>query len=160
MESEHDSDNGRYVFPEECTKRNDFRFAHARRHMPLQHPRRSKTTSSPPYPRTIRVLGIRQPPMHTSHHHFNPRLDSNPRNRNHNVHALLLRALPLIAVSAVLLVVPVRAHSAVHAAAPVLLRFRRDANVLDHGAVDDVFVRGLRGLASSAGAGCLFDQGF
>jgi len=100
--------------------------------------------------------------MSTAYTHLAPphHLDSNPGNRNHNVHALLLRALPFVAVRTVLLVVPVRAHGAVHAAAPVLLRFRRDADVLDHGAVDDVFVRGLRRLAGSTGAGSLFDQGF
>jgi hypothetical protein len=54
----------------------------------------------------------------TLHH-----LDSDPGNRNDNVHALLLRALPLVAECAVLLVVPVGANSAVHAAAAVLLWF-------------------------------------
>jgi hypothetical protein len=32
--------------------------------------------------------------------------------------------------------------------------------VLDHGAVDDVFVRGLRGLAGGSGSRGLFDQSF
>jgi hypothetical protein len=50
-------------------------------------------------------------------------LDSDPGNRNDNVHALLLRAFPLVAECAVLLVVPVGADGAVHAAAAVLLWF-------------------------------------
>jgi hypothetical protein len=50
-------------------------------------------------------------------------LQSDPRNRNHNIHALLYGALPLVAVCAILLVVPVRANGAVHAAATVLLGF-------------------------------------
>lgn len=50
-------------------------------------------------------------------------LDSNPSNHNNDIHALRLCARPLVAKCAVLLVVPVRAHSAVHAAAPVLFGF-------------------------------------
>jgi hypothetical protein len=50
-------------------------------------------------------------------------LDSHPRDSNDNIHALLLRARPFVAVCPILLVVPVRADSAVHAAAAVLLGF-------------------------------------
>jgi hypothetical protein len=81
-------------------------------------------------------------------------LDSDPGNRNDNVHALLLGALPLVAECAVLLVVPVGADGAVHAAAAVLLWFRGRANVLDHSAVDNVLVGWLR-LFVSAGGGFL-----
>jgi hypothetical protein len=61
----------------------------------------------------------------SSHHESRSQapLDGDPGNRNHNVHALLLRALPLVAVCAILLVVPIGADSAVHAAAAVLLWF-------------------------------------
>jgi hypothetical protein len=50
-------------------------------------------------------------------------LDGNPGNGNDDFHALLLRALPLEAVCAVLLVVPVGSDSAVHATAAVLVGF-------------------------------------
>lgn len=71
-------------------------------------------------------------------------LDSDPCDGDDNVHALLLGRLPLVAVCAVLLVVPEGADSAVHAATAVLLGFRGRANVLDYGAVGNVLVRGLR----------------
>jgi hypothetical protein len=72
-------------------------------------------------------------------------LDSDPRNGNDNVHALLLGRLPLVAVGAVLFVVPEGADGAVHAAAAVLLGLCGRADVLDHGAVGDVLVGGLCG---------------
>ena len=50
-------------------------------------------------------------------------LDSDPGDRDHDIHALLLRRLPLVAVCSVLLVVPEGTDSAVHAAAAVLLWF-------------------------------------
>jgi hypothetical protein len=50
-------------------------------------------------------------------------LDGNPGNGNDDFHALLLRALPLEAVCAVLLVVPVGSDSAVHTTAAVLVGF-------------------------------------
>lgn len=90
-----------------------------------------------------------------------PSLDRNPRNRDDDIHALLLRRLPLVAVRAVLLVVPEGADRAVHAAAAVLLGLRGHADVLDHGAVGDVLVRGLCGLrAGRGGGGGLIDEGF
>jgi hypothetical protein len=87
-------------------------------------------------------------------------LDSDPGNRNDNVHALLLGSLPLVAVCAVLLVVPEGANCAVHAATAVLVGFRWRANVLDHSAVGDVLVGGLCGSFRGGGLGCgLADEG-
>jgi len=50
----------------------------------------------------------------------------------------------------------------VHAAAAVLLGFRRRTNVLDDGAVGDVFVGGLGGLGSGGivGGGGLGNERF
>jgi len=87
-------------------------------------------------------------------------LDSDPSNSNHNIHALLLGRLPLVAVRSILLVVPVRAHRAVHAATPVLLRLARRPNVLDHCAVGDVLVAGLCGLGALGLDCCCVDEGF
>lgn len=81
-------------------------------------------------------------------------LDSDPGNRNDDVHAFLLGSLPLVAVCAILLVVPEGADCAVHAAAAVLLRLRGRANVLDHRAVGDVLVGRLRGSFRGGGLGC------
>jgi hypothetical protein len=80
-------------------------------------------------------------------------LDSNPGDGNDNVHALLLGSLPLVAVCAVLLVVPEGANRAVHAATTVLVGFRGRANVLDDGAVGDVLVGRLRGSFRGGGFG-------
>jgi hypothetical protein len=92
--------------------------------------------------------------------HISPPLDGHPRNRNHDIHALLLARIPLVAIRAVLLVIPVRAHGAVHATAAVLLGLRRVANVLDHGAADNVLEGGLRGFdAVGRGGGRLGDEG-
>ena len=52
-----------------------------------------------------------------------PSLDSNPGDGNNGIHALLLGPRPLVAVCAVLLVVPVGADCTVHASAAVLLWF-------------------------------------
>jgi hypothetical protein len=95
-----------------------------------------------PLPPNIHILA--------SHH---THLDSDPRNRNHDIHALLLARLPLVAVRAVLLVIPVRTHGAVHAAAAVLFRLCGVANVLDHGAADDVLEGGLRSFGGLSGGG-------
>jgi hypothetical protein len=92
--------------------------------------------------------------------HPSPLLNSDPSNRNHNIHALLLGRLPLIAVRSILLVVPVRTNRAVHAAAPVLLRLRRRPNVLDHCAVGDVLVAGLRRFGALGFDSCCVDEGF
>ena len=51
-------------------------------------------------------------------------LYGDPGDCDDDVHSLLLGGLPLVAVCSVLLVVPVRTHSAVHAAAAVLLGLR------------------------------------
>jgi hypothetical protein len=83
--------------------------------------------------------------------HPSPLLNSDPSNRNHNIHALLLGRLPLIAVRSILLVVPVRTNRAVHAAAPVLLRLRRRPNVL---------VAGLRRFGALGFDSCCVDEGF
>jgi hypothetical protein len=80
-------------------------------------------------------------------------LDPHPRHRHDNIHALVQRALPLEAVGAVALVIPERADGAVHAAAAVLLGLRGHADVLDDGAVGNVFVGGLRGLRGGGGGG-------
>ena len=124
----------------------------------------ARCSTKHPFPQ-LRAI---QKPSSSSHHPlplFNPipfppsLLDRNPRNRNHNIHALLLRGFPLVAVGAVLVVVPEGADGAVHAAAAVLLGLRGGANVLDHGAVGDVFVGGLGGLGGGRGAGFV-DEGF
>ena len=81
-------------------------------------------------------------------------LDSDPGNGNDDVHALLLGSLPLVAVCAILLVVPESADCAVHAAAAVLLRLCGRANVLNYRAVGDVLVGGLRGSFRGGGLGC------
>lgn len=81
-------------------------------------------------------------------------LDSDPGNGNDDVHALLLGSLPLVAVCAILLVVPEGADCAVHAAASVLLGLCGRANVLDYRAVGDVLVGGLRGSFRGGGLGC------
>lgn len=73
-----------------------------------------------------------------SHH-----LYGDPSDDDDNVHALQLTSLPLEAVCAVLLVVPVGSDSAVHTATALLLWFRGDADVLDNGAVGDVLEAGL-----------------
>ena len=75
-------------------------------------------------------------------------LYGDPCNRDDDVHALLFRSLPLVAVSPIFLVVPVSANCAVHATAAVLLWFRGRANVLDDGAVGNVLVRGLGRLGA------------
>jgi hypothetical protein len=87
-------------------------------------------------------------------------LDSDPSNSDHDIHALLLRSLPLVAVRSILVVVPVCAHGAVHAAAPVLLRLAWRPNVLDNCAVGDVLVAGLCGLGALGLDCCGFDEGF
>lgn len=69
-----------------------------------------------------RCLIVQGTPQHRSGRLGTP-LDSDPGNGNDDIHALLLGALPLVAEGAVLLVVPVGANGAVHAAAAVLLRF-------------------------------------
>ena len=70
-------------------------------------------------------------------------LYGDPGDCDDDVHSLHLGGLPLVAVCSVLLVVPVRADGAVHAAAAVLLRLGGRANVLNDGAVGDVLVGGL-----------------
>ena len=50
-------------------------------------------------------------------------LYGDPSDCDDDIHTLLLRSLPLVAVSPILLVVPVRANRAVHATAAVLLGF-------------------------------------
>lgn len=85
-------------------------------------------------------------------------LYGDPGDGDDDVHALLAGTLPLVAVCAVLLVVPVRADSAVHAAAAVLVWLGGRADVLDDGAVDDVLEGGLRVLWG--GGGCFLDDGF
>jgi len=87
-------------------------------------------------------------------------LDSDPCDGDDNVHALLLSRLPLVAVCAILLVVPEGANSAMHAATAVLFRFCGRANVLDDGAVGNVLVRGLRRrVGRGFGGAGLLDQG-
>lgn len=72
-------------------------------------------------------------------------LDGNPGNGDDNVHALAVGSLPLVRVRSVLLVVPEGTNSAVHATAALLLNFcGRVAVVLDHCAVGNVLVGGLR----------------
>ena len=75
-------------------------------------------------------------------------LYGDPGDCDDDVHALRLGGLPFIAVCSILLVVPVRADRAVHAAAAVLLGLRGRANVLDDGAVGDVLEGGLGRLGS------------
>ncbi len=90
-------------------------------------------------------------------------LDSDPGNGDDNIHALLLGSFPLVAVCAILLVVPEGANCAVHAATAVLFGFCRRANVLDYGTVGNVLVGGLRGSfrrSRGLGRGCgLADEG-
>lgn len=91
---------------------------------------------------------------------FHTALDPNPVHANHNIHALLLGAIPLVAQRSVLLGIPERAHRAVHAAAAGSAAVRGRARVLDDGAVGDVLVGGLRRLGGvGGGVGGLFDEG-
>jgi hypothetical protein len=81
-------------------------------------------------------------------------LYSNPGNSNHDIHALGLGSIPLVAKRAVLLVIPEGTHSAVHAAATTLFPLRsRGAQMLDNGTVGDVFECGLRGFGGRVGVG-------
>jgi hypothetical protein len=48
---------------------------------------------------------------------FSPPLETDPVDGNHHIHAPLLRTIPLVRKSSILLVVPKGAYSAVHAAA-------------------------------------------
>ena len=126
----------------------------------LWKPDAASTPVSPAqsYPKAMQLLSSSTPPIQS--HPLPPSLlDRNPRNRNHNIHALLLRGFPLVAICAVLVVVPEGTDGAVHAAAAVLLWLGRRADVLDHGAVGDVFVGGLGGLGGGRGAGFV-DEGF
>ena len=75
-------------------------------------------------------------------------LYGDPGDCDDDVHSLHLGGLPLVAVCSVLLVVPVRADGAVHAAAAVLLGLGGRANVLNDGAVGDVLEGGLGRLGS------------
>jgi hypothetical protein len=70
-------------------------------------------------------------------------LQSNPGDGDDNVHALAVGSLPLVGECAVLLVVPVGANGAVHAAAAVLLGLLGRAQVLDYGAVGNELEGGL-----------------
>jgi hypothetical protein len=65
------------------------------------------------------------------------RLEPDPVDAQHDIHALLLRAIPLVAERAVLVRVPERADGAVHASTTLLCELAR---VLDYCAVGDVFV--------------------
>lgn len=67
-------------------------------------------------------------------------LDGDPGDANHNVHALLLGSFPLVTPGSILLVIPEGADSTVHAATTSAGGFSGGADVLDYGAVDDIFV--------------------
>lgn len=97
--------------------------------MPHSYPRRHHRPHRRPhlaYRQPIhqirRRLVVQGTLRHPSGRLGNP-LNSDPGNGNDDIHALLLGALPLVAEGAVLLVVPVGANGAVHAAAAVLLGF-------------------------------------
>lgn len=81
-------------------------------------------------------------PLSPSSHILNP----HPINTNHNIHAFLLRTIPLVAQRAILIRVPEGADGAVHAAAAGCAAVRGGARVLDDGAVGDVLVGWLGGL--------------
>lgn len=104
-------------------------------------------TSLPFFPLSSLLLPTSpSPPRH---------LNANPVDANHDIHALLLGRVPLVAESSVLLRVPEGADGAVHAAAALGGRFRRVPRVLDDGAVGDVLVVGLGGGGRGGG-----DEGF
>lgn len=83
-------------------------------------------------------------------------LQSNPGNADDDIHSLLFSTFPLEGPCSVLLVVPESTDSAVHAPASCLLGLSGGADMLDYGAVGNVFVRGC---LLFVGRG-LLDEGF